>query len=116
MKTGNQIFLEKFNQAFANNDTETILDHVTDDIEWEVVGENTVMGKNAFSKVLKEMQQNEPLNMTIHHIITHGKHASVNGIMRTPDGKSYGFCDVVTFSGFKNQKVKKMTSYAIELK
>lgn len=115
MKTGNQIFLEKFNEAFAKNDTNYILEHVTDDIHWEIVGDKTVEGKDAFSEALKLMQQNEPLSMTIHHIITHGKHASVNGVMRTSDGRSYGFCDVVTFSGFKNPKIKKMSSYSIEI-
>ncbi len=115
MKTENQIFLEKFNEAFANNDTDFILDQVTDDIRWEIVGDKILEGKEAFAEALKEMEQAEPLKMTIHHIITHGKHASVNGVMTTSDGTSYGFCDVLTFSGFKNPKVKKLTSYAIKV-
>jgi hypothetical protein len=116
MKTRNQVFLEELNRAFANSNTSWIADHVTDDIRWEIIGDRIIEGKPAFVEALKEMASPEPLKMTIHHIITHGKHASVNGVMTTPDGSSYGFCDVITFSGFKNPKVSKMTSYAIELK
>ena len=114
MKTKNQVFLEELNKAFANNKTEWIAEHVTDDIRWEIFGDTIFEGKENFVRALKEMEQPEPLKMEIHHIITHGKHASVNGVMTIPSDKSYGFCDVITFSGFKHPKVKSMTSYSIE--
>jgi hypothetical protein len=115
MKTANQLLLRKVNEAFANNDTAFILENVTDNICWEIIGDRTVKGREAFAEALKSMQQDEPFNIAIHHIITHGKHASVNGVMTASDGISYGFCDVVTFSSFKNPKIKKMTSYAIKV-
>lgn len=116
MKTTNQIFLEKLNHAFANNDSAYIAEQVTYDIRWEIVGEQTVAGKKAFVEMLKLMELPGPLSMTIHNIITHGKTASVNGVMTTPDGTSFGFCDVIRFNRIKNPKIKEMTSYAIELK
>lgn len=116
MKTGNQILLEKLNKAFAKNDTEFISEQVTHDITWNIIGDRVVEGKEAFKNVLKEMQQDKPLDLTIHNIITHGKSAAVNGVMTAAEGKSYGFCDVYTFNGFKNPKIKQMTSYAIEIK
>lgn len=116
MKTKNQEFLEEFNKAFARNDTEYILDRVTDTIRWTIVGDQTVEGKEEFTSALKAMEAEEPFELTIHHIITHGKEASVNGIMKIPgDDKAYAFCDVYTFSGFKNPKISEMTSYAIEI-
>lgn len=115
MKTAHQTLLETFNKAFANSDTEFILRNVTDDIRWTVVGDQTVEGKEAFLAALKEMEMDEPMKLTIHNIITHGKSAAVNGEMETSDGKRYAFCDVYRFSGFKNAKIKEMTSYALEV-
>jgi ketosteroid isomerase-like protein len=114
-KTGSQILLEKFNEAFANSDTGFLIENVTDSICWTVAGEKTVEGKEAFAAALKEMVQDEPMELSIHNIITHGKSAAVNGEMKSADGKRYGFCDVYKFSGFKNPKIREMTSYAVEL-
>lgn len=116
MKTKNQELLEEINKAFARNDSDFIIEHVTDTIRWEIVGDQTVEGKEAFAKTLKEMEAEEPMELTIHHIITHGKSASVNGEMKTAGGEVYAFCDVYKFSGFKNPKITEMTSYAISVK
>lgn len=62
------------------------------------------------------MVLDEPMDLTIHTIITDGKSAAVNGEMKAPDGKTYVFCDVYELSGFKNPKIKEITSYVIELK
>ncbi|MFH5831933.1 nuclear transport factor 2 family protein [Halalkalibaculum sp. DA3122] len=116
MKTKNQKLLEEINEAFARNDLDFIIEHVTDTIRWEIVGDMIVEGKEAFAKALKEMQADEPMELTIHHIITHGKAASVNGEMKTAGGERYAFCDVYKFSGFKNPRITEMTSYVIAVK
>lgn len=117
MKTKNQILLEELNKAFARNDTDFIAEKVTDDIKWSIIGDQTIEGKEAFVQALNNMAAEEPMELTIHHIITHGKEASVDGIMKQPsDNKAYAFCDVYKFSGFKNPKITEMTSYVIEVK
>lgn len=115
MKTNNQELLKKINEAFARSDSDFIIENVTDNIRWTIVGDRTVEGIEDFTNALKAMEADEPMELTIHHIITHGKEASVNGEMKTTDGKIYAFCDVYKFSGFKNPKIKGMTSYAIEV-
>jgi ketosteroid isomerase-like protein len=115
MKTSKQVFLEKFNRAFADSDTDFLLSCVTDDIRWKVAGEQWVEGREQFASQLREMEQSEPLELTIEHIITHGKLAAVNGVMKSLDGKTYGFCDIYTFSQSKDPKVREMTSYVVEL-
>lgn len=116
MKTKNQKLLEDINRAFASNDSDYILHQVTEDIHWDIVGDQTVNGKEAFANTLKAMQQDQPMELTIYNIITHGKSAAVNGKMKSAEGKTYAFCDVYKFSGFKNPKICKMTSYALEVK
>lgn len=109
-------FLKKFNEAFAKSDTEYIVDHVTDDISWTIVGDSTVEGKDAFIQALKTMESEEPFELEIKNIITHGDSAAVNGTMKSQDGSSYAFCDIYKFSRYKNPKISAITSYVIELK
>lgn len=116
MKTKNQELLEVFNKAFSNNDTDLVVEHVTDNIKWVVVGDSTVEGKQEFTKTLKKMETDAPWEMEIKKVITHGKDAAVNGIMKSKDGKQYAFCDVYKFSGFKDPKISEMTSYVVEVK
>lgn len=116
MKTKNQELLEEFNKAFARNDTDFLADHVTDNIKWTAVGDYSVEGKEAFIKALKSMEAEDPWEMEIDKIITHGKDAAVNGLMKSNNGKQYAFCDVYKFSGFKDPKISEMTSYVVEVK
>ena len=44
------IFLQKLTIAFAKCDSKFILDSVTDDIRWNVLGNQLIEGKNNFSK------------------------------------------------------------------
>ena len=116
MKTKNQELLKKLNKAFAKNDADFVIQQVTDNIRWNVVGDFSVEGKEAFTQKLKEMISDEPYELEIHNIITHGRDAAVNGLMRSTDGNQYAFCDVYKFSAFKDPKISEMTSYAIEVK
>lgn len=115
METKQKEFLKKLNLAFANSEVAFILEAVTDNIQWNIVGDKIIQGKAQFAESLKEMASPEPLKLEIRHMITHGKEAVVEGSMITPDGKNYSFCDIYTFNGFKNAKIKEMKSYVFEI-
>lgn len=116
MKTNRQLFLEELNQAFANGNSQFMLDHVTDDFEWRIVGSDVISGKEAYAKALQEMASPEPLKMQINSIITHGKDASVSGVMYISEGHYVEFCDVMKFKSASSNLITRMTSYAIEIK
>ena len=115
MKTKNQELLEQFNKAFAGGEINFIFEHVSDTIKWTAVGDFTVEGKEEFRQALESMTGDEPYDLKIDNIITHGKEAAVNGVMTSKDGKQYAFCDVYKFSGFKDPKISEMTSYVVEV-
>jgi len=108
-------FLRELNQAFANNETEYILSQVTKDIRWDILGEDPIEGKENVRKALQKMESDTPFELTINNIITHGSMAAVDGIMTAVGNRSWGFCDIYEFKGFKNLKVKTITSYVVEL-
>ena len=121
MTNNKEEFLRKFNDAFLKPDLPFIFDSVTDDVEWVMVGDQTVKGKKDLQKFFDNMDDNSPglKNFEIENIITHGKNASVNGTMKMDNqGKeeTYGYCDVYEFSGFKNPRIKSIHSYVIAIK
>jgi ketosteroid isomerase-like protein len=112
-------FIRKFNTAFENADTDFILDSLTDDLVWTIVGSDTRHGKSTFADELKKGEGARPPQLTIHNIITHGDSGVMNGIVKVfdPSGesKTYAVCDIYRFRGFKNPKIREITTYMIEV-
>jgi len=116
--TAKEDFLRKFNEAFAKGDTDFLIAHVTNDIEWTVYGDKTISGIQDFKKAVEKMKSEAKVVLKLDQIITHGKTAAVNGTIKmTGNGKTstYAFADVCILSGFKNPKVKQMKSYVIKI-
>jgi ketosteroid isomerase-like protein len=112
-------FLREFNEAFVRNDADFLSTCITDDVYWNVINDQVFDGAGAFIKGIRSMKSDAINKLEIHHIITHGNEAAVNGNieMKFSNGKisRFAFCDIYVLSGFKNPKVKKLTSYVMEL-
>ncbi|MCV9385449.1 nuclear transport factor 2 family protein [Reichenbachiella ulvae] len=106
-------FLRDFNLAFARGDVDFILDNVSEDIHWEVIGEGVIEGKEAFGKSIKEMAAFVPEEITIYQIVSHGKQGGLNGELIFPDGKLIAFCDMYEFVSAGKNLIRKMYSYAM---
>ncbi len=106
------LFLQNLTIAFATGDRAYLLESVTGDIRWNIAGQRIILGKDAFSTALAEMRQ--AAEITIQHVVSHGKAGAVNGTRVLENGKTYAFCDVYEFSSAKAASVKEITSYVIE--
>lgn len=113
-------FIRDFNEAFSRNDSNFILNHMSEDIEWNFIGERTVKGKAEVEEFLEPMKKVETLELELLEIITHGRTAAANGRMKIkePSGeiKNFGFADFYELNGLKSPKVKKMISYVVAIK
>lgn len=108
-------FLKEVNVAIAKNDLSFIMDNITDDFNWNIIGRKLIQGKESFVETLKQMQNNKVIELHISNIITHGYDGSVNGTFILENKKSYAFCNVYKFiSPRNNSKIKECTSYIIE--
>ena len=87
---------------------------MSDDIHWNLVGEKLIQGKADLAELIRSHNAIELALLTIHHVVTHGKAGSVNGTMKSKDGRTIGFCDVYEFTTAKGTSVQAITSYAIE--
>ena len=110
------IFAQDLTIALAKRDSKFILGNITDDIRWNIVGDQFIEGKDNFAEALKGMKDDNAVQLTVHHVATHGKACAVNGTTKMKDGKTRAFCDVYEFSNSKGNTVKEITSYIIEVK
>ena len=107
-------FVEDLEVAFAQRDTDFLLDSVADDIQWNIVGETTIRGKDALKETLERIPQDcEVTKITIDHVVTHGKVRAVNGIIKRKNDTTCEFCSVYEFSNTKGTNVRDITSYII---
>lgn len=108
-------FIKDFNIAFAKGDLEFIVQSVTDQIVWNIIGDKKIEGKTKLAEELGLMNSEKTTELIIHQIVSHGKEGAVNGIKKTKKGKEYAFSDFYIFNGAKGGKLKSITSYFIEI-
>jgi uncharacterized protein len=109
-------FLREFNEYWVRADTPAILDTVTDDIHFSMVGGQSVSGKTDFKAFLDEMDSGTPdMGLNIANIIVEGERAAVDGeiSMTDKDGRRrvYAFCDIYRL---EQGKVAELTAYVHE--
>ncbi len=114
--TNKEIVLELI-RAFDTSDTEAILKHLTDDIEWNIVGDQVISGKDEMQKFFANHADMEMITSTKNHIIIDGDQVVVDGIVQC-SGKDdqvfdMHYCDIYEL---ENGLVKKMTSYIVTKK
>ncbi len=108
-------FLKQFNIAFAQGNVEFLIESVTDEIVWNVVGDRIIEGHTNFIKELEKMKSVKASELIIDQILSHGKGGATNVIMKMQNGKQYAFSDFYIFSGAKGTKIKTITSYVIQI-
>lgn len=108
-------FLKQFNVAFAKGNIKFLIESVTDDIVWNIIGDRKIEGKESFTEELKNMESVKASELVIDQVLSHGKEGAANGIMKMVDGKKYAFSDFYLFQGVKGKKIKAITSYCIKI-
>jgi ketosteroid isomerase-like protein len=105
MSAKNKEIVEKVNAAFAEGSTEKFLSFCADDVEWTMVGDKTVKGKDAIRQWMASMGNMEPPKFTVDNVIAEGDFVTAYGdmTMKDKDGKaaSYSYCDIYRFRGGK---------------
>lgn len=108
-------YIKDFNIAFAHAELEKVSDMMSDDAVWVIIGKGEWSGKKDIKKMLSDMNVSEADELLLENILSHGKLCSANGYI-TYDKDKIAFSDVYEFEGHgKNVKIKKMTSYPIEI-
>jgi hypothetical protein len=85
-------FVQKITIAFAKGDSKFILSNVTDDIRWNMIGDQPIQGKDHFVETPQSMKRDTVEVLTIRHVATHGKAGPVGGMLRLENDRlrAYG--------------------------
>jgi ketosteroid isomerase-like protein len=105
--------VEKVNAAFSANNVEGFLSCCVDDVEWTMVGDNTVKGKEAIRSWMGS-GPGEPPQFGVDAIVTEGDHAIAYGDMSMKEDGNvvpYSYCDVYRFQG---DRIATMKSYVVK--
>lgn len=108
-------FLKEFNIAFAKGNLEFLIENVTDEIVWNIIGNRKIEGKEKFTEELAKMKSEKATELIIDQILSHGKAGASSGIMKMQNGKKYAFSDFYMFKNTKSTDLKSITSYVIEI-
>jgi uncharacterized protein len=115
MSETNKAIIEKVNAAFLKGGTEEFLSFCTEDIQWTMLGDRTVKGKDAILNWMAPMKTMEPPKFTVKNVIAEGDFVVACGdmTMKDTEGKivPYSYCDVYRFRG---DKIAELTSYVIK--
>ncbi len=108
-------FIKNFNIAYAKGDIEFIINSVTDDIVWNIVGIIKIEGKEEFTKFIGEMQFEDNVELIIEHILLEEREGAASGVLKSKSGKKHAFSDFYELNGEKDSKIKLIASYVIEV-
>ncbi|WP_202987651.1 SRPBCC domain-containing protein [Cellvibrio polysaccharolyticus] len=111
-------FITKFNEGFARNDLNFLVDQITDNMVWKMPGSPDTIGKAGFRNMMADMENHEPATLLINSILVDGNQAVADGTMTTrKDGKeeTWAFCDIYTLSHQGGLKISAMHCYVVQV-
>ena len=112
MKTTNNEFLIKIAEEFAKGNLAFAEAYLAEDIKWDIVGDNPVIGKEQVLEVSKMSQLQSFPVITIKNIIAAENFVIIEsaGEATTKSGKPYNqrYCDIFKF---ENEQLKEITTY-----
>jgi len=116
MSKENKELVKKMNEAFSKGNTEFIVQNITEDIRWNIVGMPVIKGKTDFLKAMKIMELESLPDTEIKNIIAEGNYVVVESSagLNSKSGRPYrpSYCDVYKI---KNGKVEELTTYVVDI-
>ena len=113
----NKEIIRKINEGFNSGNEEAILEHLADDIKWDMPDGFSLVGKEAFRKEASNAFVIDPPRIKVLTELEDGDYVAVEGTVEATKREggifSANFFDIYRI---ENGKVKEMRSYVIEKK
>jgi len=101
----------EFITNWAKCDTDAMTAWLTDDVDWTIVGHETVSGEGVADRVCLDVTSSY---LEVTSIITHGRLASCDGLLESESGQIF-FSHVFRFaSTSKAAKIKEARTYLVD--
>ncbi len=109
-----KVVLREIVVSLAEQDIEGITSLLSGDIAWDLVGERTLADSDEVGSWVSNLPAVR--EVVFGSLLTHGRGASVEGVLRLIDGTRTGFCHVLQFtSAAKTAKIRSVSSYFIKV-
>lgn len=106
--------LRDFVVGLAERDSEQIVSLLAEEIVWSLVGGDTLTSCDAVRRWVTSLAEVD--EVAFRSLLTHGRGASVDGVVRLAAGHRSGFCHVLRFTGSaKTARIRGVNSYVIPL-
>ncbi|WP_229717801.1 hypothetical protein [Thalassobacillus devorans] len=104
-----------FTVSILKQQNEIIEEYANESIIWYQLKDNKkVEGQCSLISTLQEENNHIVDCLEIYQVITHGKFASINGVITLANGTKIDFCDVYMFSNTgRSGKVQEIKSYRL---
>ena len=116
MNLDNKHTLEKANAMVTNGDNEGFLEFCTEDVVWEFVGDQTLLGKQAVRKYMKSTYL-QPPKFDVERMIADDDYVTAIGKISLNDATGklihYEYCDVWRF---RDGKMAQLKAFVVEVK
>jgi ketosteroid isomerase-like protein len=110
--TSNKQLLKKISEEFARGNLSFFEAYLAEDIKWNILGEETIVGKEKVLELSKMTQLQSFPVIKIKNIISEGDFVVIEstGEAKTTEGKTYNqvYCEVFRFD---NEKLQEITTY-----
>lgn len=101
-------------EAFDNSDGATITRHMTDDVEWHMLGDQVYSGIETVKKFFNDHQDVKVTSSLKNHLIADGDTIAVSGEITCTESNgnlcNMYYCDIYEMENFK---IKKLISYTV---
>lgn len=110
----NKEIVQRVNDGFASGEVDQIMEHIADDVRWDVVGISTAVGKDAFRKEVKNENFEGVPEITIHRAIEEGDRVAVEGEVVTRF-KGGAVVELFFHNAYRLEagKIKELRSYLV---
>ncbi len=108
--------IKNFNVAFGKGDIAFLLASVSENIVWNMVGNEKITGKKGFEVVVKNMAEEEAKKLTLEQMVVEGSVGTAYGTIEDKEGNIWSFSDFYEFESMENHKIKSLTSHLIKVK
>ncbi|MFC3419604.1 hypothetical protein ACFOLA_08970 [Salinicoccus hispanicus] len=104
-----------FTVALLEQKNEIIKEYAEASVIWyQLKDDRKIENRSSLITTLQDVNKDTINCLEIYHVITHGKSASINGVISLENGTKIDFCDVYVFSNTaKSGKVKEIKSYRL---
>ena len=114
MAAKNKEIVNKANAAFADNNVEGFLALCANDVEWTMVGDRTLKGKDAIREFMSSMPT-QPPTFTVNDVIAEGDFVMAHGNMKMDENGQkavpYSYCDIYHFRG---KQIDQLRTFVIK--